>query len=151
MLKKIILTFLFVIFSSGAFAFELPDKIKDWHLVSEFVTPLIAGEKDFGRVVYKNYERESPKGFLQIIMTDGTGTGNLYVPSDTNNSKGVIPFNSDYKVLEISGKKAILETQENLPLSLALNYSDNIIITIESYSFNENEIIRFMEELLTKI
>ena len=148
MLKKIIFAFIFMCFSSSAFSFELPNEIQNWHSVSEFVTPLIASEKDFGRVIYKNYESEKPKGFLQIIMTEGKGTGNLYVPSSVKNSKGVMPLNSGYEILNVSGKKSILETHENLPLALAINYSEDIILTIETYSLNREEILKFAEKLL---
>ena len=81
-------------------------------------------------------------------MTEGKGTGNLYVPSSVKNSKGVMPLNSGYEILNVSGKKSILETHENLPLALAINYSEDIILTIETYSLNREEILKFAEKLL---
>ena len=159
-MKKLIFSFMFMFmfFSSSSFALELPDKIQNWYSVSEYITPLIASanSQDLGRIVYKTYERRKSKGELQIIMTEGKGTGSLYVPSTVKNSKGVMPLDSGYKILNVSGKNAILETQPNLPLALAINYSDNVILTIESYSFNsqnnqtqdEEKLLKFAEELI---
>ena len=147
---------MFMFSSTSSFALELPDKIQNWYSVSESVTPLIASanSQDLGRIVYKSYARTKPKGELQIIMTEGKGTGSLYVPSDIKNSKGVMPLDSDYKILNISGKKAILETQPNLPVALAVNYSENVVLTIESYSFShqdEDKLVKFAEELMSEL
>ena len=149
-MKKFLLIFICMLLSSCAYSLELPEKINDWHSVNEFITPLIASEKsqDLGRVIYKDYERENPKKNLQIILTEGKGTGNLYVPEKVKTSKGLMPSEAGYKILNVAGKSAILETQSYLPLVLAVKVDNNIVLTIESKSLNENEIVKFAEELL---
>ena len=154
MLKKfMLLIFALVILNLNfkSYGFEIPDKINEWHLVKEFSQPLIADVKsqDLGCVIYKKYERNSPVGTLQIILTEGKGTGNLYVPENVKNSKGVMPAGAGYKVIEISGKKAILENQSYMPLALAVNVDENIILTIESKALDENEIVNFAKEILS--
>ena len=110
----------------------------------------IATEKsqDLGKVIYKDYERENPKKTLQIILTEGKGMGSLYVPEKIKTSKGLMPSEAGYKILNVAGKRAILETQSYLPIVLAVNFDNNIVLTIESKSLNENEIVKFAEELL---
>ncbi len=149
-MKKFLLILIFALLNSCAYALELPEKINDWHSVNEFVAPLIASEKsqDLGKIIYKDYERENPKKTLQIILTEGKGTGSLYVPEKVKTSKGLMPSEAGYKILNVAGKRAILETQSYLPLVLAINIDNNIVLTIESKSLNENEIVKFAEELL---
>ncbi len=136
-----------LLFPSHIQALELPDKIQEWHSVSEHVLPLIAGEKDFGRVVYKNYERESPKGYMQIILTEGSGTGTLYVPERVNDSKGVMP-SSGYEILRVSNHNCIIEHHEYMPFVLAVNVSKDIILTIETGSLDDEHMIELAEEIL---
>ncbi|MBQ9419762.1 MAG: hypothetical protein IJU31_05225 [Synergistaceae bacterium] len=128
----------------------LPEKIYDWQLVSEYVQPLIpdATSEDIGQVIYRTYERESPKAALDVILTQGKGTGSLYVPDEVKTSKGLMPA-SGYEVVEVGGRKAILETQSNLPIALAVKAEDNITLTIESYSLSIEEAIKIAEEILS--
>ena len=125
-------------------------EINGWHLTNEYITRLIpdANSQDLGQIIYRDYERENPAGTLRIILTEGVGTGSLYVPEKVNASKGLMPSDSGYEVLEISGRKAIIESQSFMPLVLAINVDDNIILTIESISLNHDEIINFAEEIL---
>ena len=146
--RKIILVLAFFCFSSAAFAnFEI--QISGWELKNEFVTPLIpdANSEDLGRVIYKTYERESPRAILEIIITEGTGTGNLYVPENVNASKGLMPA-SEYKILEINGHRAIFESPEFLPAALAVNAGENLIINLESSSLSQEELIEIAGEIL---
>ena len=146
-MKKIILSALFMfMFSSSCFAFEF----QDWHLINEYVTPLIldANSEDMGKIIYKTYENNNSKKTFEIIFTQGNGTGSLYIPEEIKNSKGVMPSDSEYKILEVKGKKAILENQSYLPLALSVNFDDNIVLNIESSSLNQEELIKIAEEIL---
>ena len=149
-MKKIFAALIFALLSSGAYALELPEKIYEWHLTGGYVQPLNleATSEDLGRVIYKTYERDAPKGTLEIILTEGTGTGSLYVPDEVKKSKGLMPA-SEYKIFEVNGKKAILENQSYLPLALAVNVTDDVVLTIESPSLNQDELIKIAEEILS--
>lgn len=149
-MKKIFAALIFALLSSGAYALELPEKIDEWHLTSEYIQPLNleATSEDLGRVIYKTYERDAPKGTLEIILTEGAGTGSLYVPDEVKKSKGLMPA-SEYKIFEINGKKAILEIQSYLPLALAVEVNDDVVLTIESPSLNQDELIKIAEEILS--
>ena len=144
--KKILIVYAFLLFS-------LPT---GWELKKEFVTPLIpdSNSEDLGRVIYKTYERESPRAVLEIILTEGAGTGNLYVPESVNISKGLMPA-SKYKILEIfycakkynsnkdnnESKYNFSVTQllkENLYLRKCVNKTDNI--NLEYFIKLENDI-----------
>ena len=151
-MKKIFAALIFALLSSGAYALELPEKIYEWHLTGGYVQALMpdAISEDLGRVIYKTYERDAPKGTLEIILTEGTGTGSLYVPDEVKKSKGLMPA-SEYKIFEVNGKKAILENQSYLPLAVAVNVSDDVILTIESPSLNQDELIKIAEEILSPL
>lgn len=131
-------------------ALELPDKIHEWHSVSEHVMNLIAaaGNKDLGKCTYKNYERESPRGYLQVILTEGSGTGSLYVPERVNDSKGVMSSPSGYEIVNVSGHNGIIEHHEYMPLALAVSVSKDIILTVESSSLDDKAIIELAEEIV---
>ena len=143
-----VLVLAFFCFSSAAFA-DTEIQIPGWELKSEFVTPLIpdANSEDLGRVVYKTYERESPRAVLEIILTEGTGTGNLYVPESVDASKGLMPADG-YEILEIEGHRAVLESPEFLPMALAINAGQNLIINLESPSLSREELIETAKEIL---
>lgn len=147
----IIITIL--LFTSRIHALELLDEIREWHSVSEYVQPLIASKDntDFGRCVYKSYVRESPKSYMQVILTEGRGTGTLYVPERVNDSKGVMYSPSRYEILNVAGHNSIIEHHENLPPSLAVSVSKDIILTLEADSLDDNEMIELAEELVKNI
>ena len=142
---------IFLLLSSCCYALELTDHVSEWQCINENIMPLIldANNENLGRVIYRDYVRENTKKSLQVILTEGKGTGNLYVPESINNSHGIMPSECSYKILSVSGHKSILESQSFMPLALAINAGDNIILTIESSSLNENELINFAEEILS--
>ncbi len=149
-MKRILIVFFIFLSSSPCFALEISEKISDWHLTNEYIQPLIpdATSEDMGRVIYKTYEREAPRGTLEIILTEGTGTGSLYIPDEIKKSKGLMPAN-EYKIFEINSRKAILENQSYLPLAIAIDVADNVILTIESTSLSQDELIKIAEEILS--
>ena len=137
--------------AGGAYALELPDAVNEWHCVNEHVVPLIldANGENLGRMVYRDYVRDFPKGSLQIIMTEGRGTGSLYVPEGVRDSRGAMSAESGYEILNVAGRKSVLEKREYLPLALAVDVGDNVIFTIESGSLTESGIVSFAEEVLS--
>ena len=154
--KKIFTVLVFIIllsFSSRIHALELPDVIRGWHSVSEYVQPLIASKDntDFGRCVYKSYVREAPKSYMQVILTEGRGTGTLYVPERVNDSKGVMYSPSRYEILNIAGHNSIIEHHENLPPALSVSVSKDIILTLEAGSLDDNEMIELAEEFVKNL
>ena len=142
-----------MLFTSRIHALELPDEIQEWHSVSEYVMPLIASKDNtnFGRCVYKSYVRESPKSYMQVILTEGSGTGTLYVPERVNDSKGVMYSPSRYEILNIAGHNSIIEHHEHIPTALAVNISKDIILTLEAGSLDDNEMIELAEEFVKKL
>ena len=142
-----------LLFPSHIHALELPDKIHEWHSVSEHVMNLIAtaGNKDFGKCTYKNYERESPRGYLQVILTEGSGTGSLYVPERVNDSKGIMQSPSGYEIVNVSGHNSIIEHHEYMPSALAVNVSKDIILTLESSSIDGKEMIELADEIVKNL
>lgn len=143
-ISRRIIAALLLLYCSCAYGAE------EWHLVNEYITPLIAvaNSQDLGQVIYRDYERYNPAGLVTTILTKGVGTGALYVPEKVNAAKGLMPADSSYEVLEVVGRKAILENQSYMPLALAVHVDDNTILTIESISLNHDEIIKFAEEIL---
>ena len=134
-----------------AFAVELPDSVKEWRCMKEHVVPLIleADGENLGRMVYREYVREFPKGSVQVIMSEGRGTGSLYVPESVRDSKGAMPSETEYKILRIAGRNSVLENRAYMPLALAVNAGDNVVLTIETGSLTEDEIVGFAEEILS--
>lgn len=149
---RVMLALLMVLISPGAYALELNDEILGWHCVNEQVVELApeASGENIGRIIYRDYIRESPKGTLKIILTQGTGTGSLYVPEIVRSAKGVMPSSAGCELLDLSGRKAILERYEYLPLSLAVSAGEDIVLTVETASLSEEEVIHFAESILRK-
>lgn len=137
--------------AGSGFAYELPDAVKEWRCVNEHVVPLVldVNSENLGRIVYRDYECEMPKGTLQIILTEGRGTGSLYVPEGVRDSKGAVPAESGYKLLDVAGRKSVLEKRAYMPLALAVSAGDNVVLTIETGSLTEDEIVSFAEEVLS--
>ena len=142
---------LIILVCSRVYALELPDNIGEWHSVSTNILPLITdyNGESHGTVTYRTYKRELPSAFLEVILTEGTGTGNLYVPEKVNGTEGMMPSDSGFETLKVSGHNAIIESQSYMPLVLAVNAGDNITLNLESPSANKEELIRIAEEILS--
>lgn len=145
-----LIAFFALSFAECVFALELPNQIGEWHEVSTNILPLITtyNNESHGRVVYATYKRESPSAFLDVILTEGSGTGNLYVPEKVNDSEGMMKSDSGFEVVKVSGHDAIIESQSFMPLVLAVNVGDNITLNLESPSANREELMRVAEEIL---
>ena len=151
-MKKFLLIFiaLFLFSASTSYALELPDNIQDWHAVKSKIVPLIASNQNLGEIIYKSYTRQKPLGNLEIILTQGKGAGELYIPEHVNNNDELFKA-SGYEITNISGMSAIIEKVENLPLALAVKVNNNITLTIETHSLNESELIKFAGDLLSNV
>ena len=130
-------------------ALELPNRVGQ--TVSTNILPLVTtyNGESHGRVVYRTYKRESPSAFLDVILTEGAGAGSLYVPEKVNESKGMMPNDSGFEVVKVSGHDAIIESQSFMPLVIAVSVEDNITLNIESPSANREELMRIAEEILS--
>lgn len=148
-MRRVFFAAMMMMFAQAALALELPDTFGEWRCVNEHVLPLVADAngEELGRMVWRDYERESPKAVVQVILAEGSGTGSLYVPEHKRGAKGVMPSEAGYEVVEIAGFRAVLETHEYLPSALAVNAGSNTVITIEG---SEN-VIGFAENLLREI
>ena len=146
-----ILAALMIAVCSPVFAAELPDTVGEWHSVSTNITPLITeyNHESQGTVTYVTYRRESPSAIVDVILTEGTGTGSLYVPEKVNAEEGMMPADSGYERLTVSGHGAIIESHAYMPLVLAVNAGDNITLNLESPSANREELIMIAEEILS--
>ncbi len=150
--KVLVCLSVWLVFAGFGYALELPDTVNEWRCVKEDVVPLVldVNSEDLGRMVYRDYVRENPKGTLQIILTEGRGTGSLYVPESVRDSEGTMPSESGYKILSIAGRKSVLENRAYMPLALAVSAGDNVVFTIETGSLTEDEIVSFAEEILSQ-
>lgn len=109
----------------------LPETVGGWHCVSEHVTPLVLAvdSSDIGTITYRDYVRDGRT--IHAILTQGTGTGSLYVPESVNDVRGVMPSGSVYELIDINGYKSILERYDYLPLSLAVHAGKDTVLTVE--------------------
>ena len=140
-----------MITGSQAFSAELPDSFGQWRSVNKNILPLVTeyNQESHGRVVYVTYSREGSSAALEAVLTEGTGTGNLYVPEKIRSEKGMMPSDSGFELLEISGHRAILERQSFMPLALSVKAGDNITLTLESSQAERDELVKAAEEILS--
>lgn len=139
------------LYAGCVYALELPDSVKEWRCVNEHVVPLVldVNSENLGRMVYRDYVREFPRGSVQVILTEGRGTGSLYVPEGVRDVAGAMPAESGYELLDVAGRKSVLEKRAYMPLALAVSAGDNVVLTIETGSLSEKEIVNFAEGVLS--
>lgn len=128
----------------------LPDVVGEWRCVNEHVQSLITeyNHESHGRITYRTYTRESPAGMLEVILTEGSGAGSLYVPESVRASKGVMPNESGFEVVDIDGCGAIIERHNHLPVALAVNVSGDMTLTIETLALDVEGVIDFAGNML---
>ena len=152
-MKLKFLTVLMIVMMTGsqAFSAELPDSFGQWRSVNKNILPLVTeyNQESHGRVVYVTYKKISLSAVLDVILTEGTGAGNLYVPEKIRSEKGMMPSDSGFELLEISGRRAILERQSFMPLALSVKAGDNITLTLESSQVGRDELVKAAEEILS--
>ena len=150
---KKFLAVLMIAVCASAYALELPENIGGWHSVSKYILPLITeyNQESQGTVTYMTYQRESPPSFIEAILSEGAGAGSLYIPPEVNTDKGMMPADSGFELLKVSGHDAIIESRPFMPLVLAVNVADNITLNLESPSAKREELIRIAEDILSVI
>ena len=150
-LKFLTVLMIVMITGSQAFSAELPDSFGQWRSVNKNILPLVTeyNQESHGRVVYVTYKKISSSAVLDVILTEGTGAGNLYVPEKIRSEKGMMPSDSGFELLEISGHRAILERQSFMPLALSVKAGDNITLTLESSQAEWDELVKAAEGILS--
>ena len=139
-----------VMASSCAYGLELPEIAGEWQCVKEHVVPLVAEAdgSELGRMVYRDYVRESPRGAVQVILTEGRGTGGLYVPEGVKQEKGVMPSDAEYKIVDVCGHRAILETGGIVFPALAVSLGQDEVLTAESSALDGEGLTEFAAALV---
>ena len=150
-LKFLTVLMIVMITGSQAFSAELPDSFGQWRSVNKNILPLVTeyNQESHGRVVYVTYKKISSSAVLDVILSEGTGSGNLYVPESPNTEKGIMPSDSGFEILTVSGHQAILESHSFMPLALSVKAGDNVTLTLESSQAERNELVKAAEEILS--
>ena len=134
----------------SAMGAPLPDRVGAWRLTSEDVTPLATASEDLGRWTRLIYSREAPRGDLEANVMEGSGPGRLRVPEapsgQPNPSDAVMNAETEYKILDVAGRRAVLERHPVLPLCLAVPVSPDLSLTLESHAADEEELIEFARQ-----
>ena len=150
-MRRIFAAFVGVMALCGACcAGVLPDVVGEWRCVNEYVQSLTTeyNHESHGQITYRTYTRESPAGMLEVILTEGSGAGSLYVPENVRAVKGVMSSESGFEVVDIAGRKAIIERHSFMPLALAVNVEGDMTLTVETTALNEEGVIDFAENML---
>ncbi len=150
-MKRIFFAFVVVLALCGAcHAGMLPDVVGEWRCVNEHVQSLMTeyNHESHGQITYRTYTRESPAGTLDVILTEGSGAGSLYVPENVRASKGVMPSESGFEVVDIAGLKAIIEHHNHMPVALAVNVSGDMTLTVETLALDVEGVIDFAGNML---
>ena len=144
-------------------ASALPDKIGDWSSEHEDETRFVldADDKtpaeDVGLWIHRVYTKENPRRVVEVNLMEGSGPGPLRVPEVSGaDGERVLKSKSEYRVIEVAGRRAILERHGNgaaadlLPLSLAVPFRTNGTLTIEGH-VDEYELTGLAEKILTNL
>ena len=150
-MKLITVLMIVMMMGSPAFSAELPDSFGSWQSVKKNILPLITeyNKESQGRVVYVTYKKISSSAVLDVILSEGTGSGNLYVPESPNTEKGIMPSDSGFEILTVSGHQAILESHSFMPLALSVKAGDNVTLTLESSLMGKDELLKAAEVILS--
>ena len=135
------------------FALELPDSVGEWHSVSRHVQSLITeyNGESHGTVTYMTYVRESPSARVEVILTEGAGTGSLYVPENARGSRGVMPADSGYERLTVAGHEAVLETVPGMAVALAVCLSGDAVMTAEGQGVDAEGVVDFAGRMIDRL
>ena len=120
---------------------SLPDALGPWRLVSEDVTPLQTASEDLGRWTRRVYAREAPRRRVEVNLMEGKGPGPLRVPAAAGSGDGVMDEEGAYRVLDVAGRRAILEHHPLLATALAVAVSPDTTLTLEGYGTDEAELL----------
>ena len=140
----LILTLSSPILASEAF---LPEELGNWRLSSKHVTELTTSQ-NLGRWTSASYVRSEPPAQIEVQLTEGSGTGRLFVPEGVVSSDdGPIGFSSTYETLSVAGRRAILERSDVTGQALAVALGTRTV-TIESSGISREELLGFAESMI---
>lgn len=120
---------------------SLPDALGPWRLVSEDVTPLQTASEDLGQWTRRVYAREAPRRRVEVNLMEGKGPGPLRVPAAAGAGGGVMDEDGAYRVLDVAGRRAILERHPLLAPALAVAVSPDTTLTLEGSGTDEAELL----------
>ena len=127
----------------------LPDAVGPWTGASEDILPLKTASEDLG--VWRNrvYARSAPPARIEAILMEGPGPGTLRVPQGAVSADDFpIGFGARYGILEVVGRRAVLERQDLLGLALAVVLGPSRTLTLESRSVPLEKLLAFAEEFI---
>ena len=138
-----------VVFSSVP-SLALPETLGEWRSSEEAVLPLMlaANSDSVGRWTRRIYTRAVPPASIEVNLMEGSGPGPLRVPEAVESYRGAIEGQPEYRVLEVAGHRAVLERYPYLPLALAVSISPDVVLTLESRSAGEKELIELAERII---
>ena len=82
---------------------------------------------------------------------EGSGPGPLRVPETVGSYDGVIEGQAEYQVLEVAGRRAVLERYPYLPLALSVAVSPDTVLTLESRTADEKDLAGLAEKIIEKL
>ena len=125
----------------------LPGELGDWRLSSEYVTELTTSQ-NLGKWINASYVRSEPPAQIEVQLTEGSGTGRLFVPEGAVSSDdGPIGFSSTYETLYVAGRRAILERNDVTGQALAVALGTRTV-TFESLGVSREELLGFAESMI---
>lgn len=131
-------------------ALALPETAGEWRSADEYVQPFVltANSEDVGRWTQRIYTRAEQPGSIEVNLMEGSGPGPLRVPEAVGSYDGVIKSQAEYQVLEVAGRRAVLERYPYLPLALSVAVSQDMVLTLESRAADEKELVELAEKLI---
>ena len=139
-------------------ALALPETAGNWRSEEEYVLPLVltANSEDVGRWTQRIYTQAEQPGSpaqrvfqqVEVNLMEGSGPGPLRVPEAVGSYDGVIKSQAEYQVLEVAGRRAVLERYPYLPLVLSVAVRPDAVLTLESRTADEKELVELAEKLI---
>ena len=117
----------------------MPERAGDWSSDREDVTQFIleADSGDMGQWTRRLYTRESPGAAVEANLMEGPGPGPLRIPESVGSYDAVMEAKSEYRILEVAGRRAVLERGPLLPLALTVSLGKNRTLTLEGHVTEE--------------
>ena len=132
------------------FTASLPEELGNWRLSSEYVTDLTGPENlgNVGKWTSASYVRSEPPAGIEVQLTEGPGTGELFVPEGMIFSDdGPIGFSSTYETLNVAGRRAVLERSDVTGQALAVALETSTV-TFEARGISREELLAFAESMI---
>ncbi|MDR2528750.1 MAG: hypothetical protein LBD04_07025 [Synergistaceae bacterium] len=130
---------------SAAHTADLPEKVGEWRGMPAQVTEftLTKDNENVGRWENRVYTRAAPIASVEANLMKGSGPGTLFVHEEGNEFTP-----PPYEVLNIAGKRAILEYEEATGQALAVALGKDSTLTLESKSLSREELLSFARNLI---